>query len=64
MLVGGDLCKALLKQEIEFRGLFPRTSLQFVVGFVLWLLFFFFFPRDQKDLRGISLGPWKYLVER
>lgn len=46
MLVGGDICKALLKQEIRFRGLFPWTSLWFVVGWVflfcsvLWLVFF------------------------
>lgn len=36
MLVGGDICKALLKQEIRFSVLVPWTSLRFVVGFVLF----------------------------
>lgn len=53
MLVGGDICKALLKQEIQFRGLFPWTSLWFVVGFVLFCLVLWFrvlgiFPEEVK----------------
>lgn len=49
MLVGGDICKALLKQEIRFSVLVPRTSLWFVVGFVL-----FFFGGAQRFTRCFS----------
>lgn len=48
MLVGGDICKALLKQEIRFKGLFPWTSLWFVVGFVGLVFCWGFFSRGVK----------------
>lgn len=66
MLVGGDICKALLKQEIRFRGLFPWTSLWFVVGwgffcFVLWLGFFSWGSKEiyKVFLWGFGSISWK-----
>lgn len=54
MLVGGDICKALLKQEIRFRGLFPWTSLWFVVGFVLFCVGCFFSKGAKRFTRCFS----------
>lgn len=50
MLVGGDICKALLKQGIRFSVLVPLTSSWFVVGFVL---FFRGAKRFMKCFSGI-----------